>query len=74
MIKFFQIYIESERIFYEVMMNQISESFNIARHQYITGYQDNKKHIFPTLDLIKDYCFQVLPYSNNFSSLHITVK
>ncbi len=56
------------------MLNQSSESFNIARHQYITGYQDNKEHIFPTLDLIKDYCFQVLPYSNNFSSLHITVK
>ncbi len=34
------------------MMNKNSESFNIARHQYIKGYQDEKGHIFPTLDLI----------------------
>ena len=33
-------------------MNKNSESFNIARHQYIAGYQDNKEHIFPTLDLV----------------------
>ena len=29
-----------------------SESFNIARDQYIKGYQDEKQHIFPTLDLV----------------------
>ena len=29
-----------------------SESFNIARHQYIKGYQDKNEHIFPTLDLV----------------------
>ena len=33
-------------------MNKNSESFNIARHQYIKGYQDKKEHIFPTLDLV----------------------
>ncbi len=33
-------------------MNKHSETFNIARHQYITGYHDNKEHIFPTLDLV----------------------
>ena len=33
-------------------MNKHSESFNIARHQYIKGYQDNNEHIFPTLDLV----------------------
>ena len=33
-------------------MNKNSESFNIARHQYIKGYQDNNEHIFPTLDLV----------------------
>ena len=33
-------------------MNKKSESFNIARHQYIKGYQDKKEHIFPTLDLV----------------------
>ena len=33
-------------------MNKNSESFNIARHQYIKGYQDKDEHIFPTLDLI----------------------
>ena len=33
-------------------MNKNSESFNIARHQYIKGYQDKKELIFPTLDLI----------------------
>ena len=31
-------------------MNKNSESFNIARHQYIKGYHDKKEHIFPTLD------------------------
>ena len=34
------------------MMNKNSESFNIARHQYIKGYQDKNEHIFPTLDLV----------------------
>ena len=34
------------------MMNKNSESFNIARHQYIKGYQDKNENIFPTLDLI----------------------
>ena len=34
------------------MMNKNSESFNIARHQYIRGYQDKKELIFPTLDLV----------------------
>ena len=34
------------------MMNKNLESFNIARHQYIKGYQDKKEHIFPTLDLV----------------------
>ena len=39
-------------------MNKHSETFNIARHQYITGYQDNKEHIFPTLDLVaKEFSF-----------------
>ena len=33
-------------------MNKNSESFNIARHQYIKGYQDKKELIFPTLGLI----------------------
>ena len=33
-------------------MNKNSESFNIARHQYIKGYQDKNEHIFPTLDLV----------------------
>ena len=33
-------------------MNKNSESFNIARHQYIKGYQDKKELIFPTLNLI----------------------
>ena len=33
-------------------MNKNSESFNIARHQYIKGYQDKKELIFPTLDLV----------------------
>ena len=33
-------------------MNKHSETFNIARHQYLTDYQDNKEHIFPTLDLV----------------------
>ena len=33
-------------------MNKNSESFNIARHQYIKGYHDNNEHIFPTLDLV----------------------
>ena len=33
-------------------MNKHSESFNIPRHQYIKGYQDNNEHIFPTLDLV----------------------
>ena len=33
-------------------MNKHSETFNIARHQYITDYQDNKEHIFPTLELV----------------------
>ena len=32
------------------MMNKNSESFNIARHQYIKGYQDKNEHIFPTLN------------------------
>ena len=34
------------------MMNKSSESFNIARHQYIKGYQDKNEHFFPTLDLV----------------------
>ena len=39
-------------------MNKNSESFNIARHQYIKGYQDKKEHIFPTLDLVaKEFSF-----------------
>ena len=33
-------------------MNKNSESFNIARNQYIKGYQDKKELIFPTLNLI----------------------
>ena len=33
-------------------MNKNLESFNIARHQYIKGYQDKKELIFPTLGLI----------------------
>ena len=33
-------------------MNKNSESFNIARHQYIKGYHDKKELIFPTLGLI----------------------
>ena len=33
-------------------MNKNSESFNIARHQYIKGYLDKKELIFPTLGLI----------------------
>ena len=33
-------------------MNKNSETFNIARHQYIKGYQDKNEHIFPTLDLV----------------------
>ncbi len=33
-------------------MNKNSESFNIARHQYIKGYHDKNEHIFPTLDLV----------------------
>ena len=33
-------------------MNKNIESFNIARHQYIKGYQDKKELIFPTLGLI----------------------
>ena len=33
-------------------MNKNSESFNIARHQYIKGYQDKKELIFPTLGII----------------------
>ena len=33
-------------------MNKKSETFNIARHQYIKGYQDKNEHIFPTLDLV----------------------
>ena len=33
-------------------MNKNSESFNIARHPYIKGYQDKKELIFPTLGLI----------------------
>lgn len=33
-------------------MNKNSVSFNIARHQYIKGYQDKKELIFPTLGLI----------------------
>ena len=33
-------------------MNKNSESFNIARHQYIKGYHNKKEHIFPTLDLV----------------------
>ena len=33
-------------------MNKNSESFNIARHQYIKGYQDKNEHIFPTLNLV----------------------
>ena len=33
-------------------MNKNLESFNIARHQYIKGYQDKNEHIFPTLDLV----------------------
>ena len=33
-------------------MNKTLESFNIARHQYIKGYQDKKELIFPTLGLI----------------------
>ena len=33
-------------------MNKNSESFNIARHQYIKGYNDNNELVFPTLDLI----------------------
>ena len=33
-------------------MNKHSESFNIARHQYIKGYQDKNEHIFPTLDFV----------------------
>ena len=33
-------------------MNKNSESFNIARHQYIKGFQDKKELIFPTLGLI----------------------
>ncbi len=39
-------------------MNKNSESFNIARQQYIKGYQDKKEHIFPTLDLVaKEFSF-----------------
>ena len=33
-------------------MNKNSETFNIARHQYIKGYQDKDEHIFPTLDIV----------------------
>ena len=33
-------------------MNKKSESFIIARNQYIKGYQDKNERIFPTLDLI----------------------
>ena len=33
-------------------MNKNTESFHIARHQYIKGYQDKKELIFPTLGLI----------------------
>ena len=33
-------------------MNKNSESLNIARHQYIKGYQDKNEHIFPTLNLV----------------------
>ena len=33
-------------------MKKSSESFNIARQQYIKGYQDKGEHIFPTLDLV----------------------
>ena len=32
-------------------MNKNLESFNIARHQYIKGYQEKKELIFPTLGL-----------------------
>ena len=33
-------------------MKKNSESFNIARQQYINGYLDNNERIFPTLDLV----------------------
>ena len=33
-------------------MNKKSESFIIARNQYIKGYEDKNERIFPTLDLI----------------------
>ena len=33
-------------------MKKSSKSFNIARQQYIKGYQDKGEHIFPTLDLV----------------------
>ena len=39
-------------------MNKNSESFNIARHQYIKGYQDKKEHIFPTLDLVRFFTME----------------
>ena len=33
-------------------MKKSSKSFNIARQQYIKGYQDKGEHMFPTLDLV----------------------
>lgn len=33
-------------------MNKNSETFNIARRQYIKGYHDKDDHIFPTLNLV----------------------
>ena len=33
-------------------MKKNSESFNIARQQYIKGYLDNNEHVFPTLNLV----------------------
>ena len=33
-------------------MNKTSEAFNSARSEYIEGYEQKNKHIFPTLSLV----------------------
>ena len=33
-------------------MNKTSEAFNSARSEYIEGYEEKNKHIFPTLSLV----------------------
>ena len=50
-------------------MNKNSESFNIARHQYIKGYHDKNEHIFPALDLIaKEFSLTLSPLATCFMS------